>query len=201
MDLSHPIVGYMLILCTFMCPTTLASVHPRDALHSHRALDGQTLSTSTVKQAVAIAAGVTVLPPAMTPATPCTGTDCASPSLLPDILPCNAANGTTLLEQTRKANYTILCDIDYPDQNIYPFVPAGSFQECLTQCEIRNQASSAGSHCAGFVFAPDRVHEADNCYLKSSVEDPIPATIHLVGATLVSPSSSTSCASETASRR
>ena len=44
---------------------------------------------------------------------------------------------------------------------------------------------STGPRCSGFVFAPDRIHDADDCYLKSTLDHPSSATIHLVGATIV----------------
>lgn len=157
--------------------------------------------------------------PMPTPATPCTGssseTDCvtatatgtafiSSHPFSPIPVPCAAANGTQLVGVGDSSHvYTIICDIDFPaEANIYPFVPAGSFDECLMQCEIWNgrqqhdqqkqNASGNAHYCAGFVFAPERIHMGDNCYLKSSVNEPGSATIHLVGATLVTGSGSIS---------
>jgi hypothetical protein len=100
-------------------------------------------------------------------------------------LQCTAANGTSFVDASNSTNYTLICDIDFPDQNIYPFILAGSFDDCLAQCETYNGKNIAGSRCAGFVFAPDRVNDSNDCYLKSSLAEPQPATIHLVGATVM----------------
>lgn len=197
MTLSRALISSVLIFQTFSSWNTLAATHHHKPTASHHALAVREELISTPTQPAT--AGIEIPSPLGRPASPCSGVDCITPSAIPEILPCDAANGASLVAGNEDANYTITCDIDYPSQNIYPFVPAGSFKECLAQCEIYNLGDAAGSQCRGFVFAPERVHEADNCYLKSSLNDPVSATIHLVGATLVS--LPTTCTSETASGR
>lgn len=125
-------------------------------------------------------------------ASPCSGNNCAEATHMPTEIDCAAANGTAYTEVPEMENYTIICNIDFPAQNIYPFVLAGSFEECLSQCEKVNQGTKA--HCAGFVFAPGRIGDSDDCYLKSSLKSPGSATISLIGATLTNSATATSAA-------
>ncbi len=118
-------------------------------------------------------------------ATPCSGSNCATPIALPPSVTCPSSNGTAYTSTPQDDHYTIICDIDFIGQNIYPFVLATSFDDCITQCEDFNLHSANGdTRCAGFVFAPERVNDADNCYLKSALNSAIPASISLVGATI-----------------
>ena len=55
----------------------------------------------------------------------------------------------------------------------------------MSQCETFNlEHQNSSNRCAGFVFAPERVRDADDCYLKSSLSSAVPATLSLIGATL-----------------
>lgn len=122
---------------------------------------------------------------------PCSGSQCIGAQLQEDSLACDYTNGTTLVAGNSNETWTILCNIDFYAQNIYPFILAGSFNECLDFCDQHNQQAHT-EQCAGFVFAPGRVHNENDCYLKSSVENATyPSTIHLIGATLVPQASST----------
>ena len=92
------------------------------------------------------------------------------------------------------SNFGIICDVDYIGQNIYPFFLAGTFKRCVNYCTEYNEDHNE-TQCVGFVYAPERTAGADDCYLKSSINEPVPATIHLVGATLsVSTATSTATA-------
>ena len=148
-------------------------------------------TTSPLTLAVSGAAQASSLSLIQGTATPCSGSACitAVPTWL-NI--CPAGNGTAWTEFATAQNYTIICDVDFPAQNIYPFVLARSFQECMAQCESYNAKNPEGDiHCEGFVFAPDRVGSSDDCYLKSSLDRPSSATIRLNGATRVRSLSST----------
>jgi len=82
--------------------------------------------------------------------------------------------------------WTMLCDTDFFAQDLYPFLLAKSFENCLNYCEAYNKEHGEG-RCAGFVFAPERSNLDDDCYLKSSLDNAIyPATLHLLGAALLS---------------
>jgi hypothetical protein len=116
-------------------------------------------------------------------ATPCSGSGCATAVPTSSDI-CPAGNETAWTEFATAQNYTVICDVDFPAQNIHPFVLAGSFEDCMAQCESYNAGKTArDTQCEGFVFAPERVHGADDCYLKFSLDHPFPATISLVGAT------------------
>lgn len=174
----------MLLLSVLLSLISLSAAHPHGYHHFCRDLAGRDWPTLTTKYPILTKARITSL--SINPVTPCSGSSCTVATPLPESLPCSAANGTTFVQNPPGGTqYTMICDIDFPAQNLYPFVLAGSFNECLAQCEAYNQNNVTGSQCAGFVFAPDRIHGADDCYLKSSLNSPSPATIHLVGATVI----------------
>lgn len=180
---SSSLLALALILFQFLA---LSSARPRPV----SLLAGRDNPTQTTRYPIPAQAKISSFTQT---ATPCTGPTCVEATPVPALKrdPCDAANGTGFVNtnSTGSAKYILICDIDFPAQNIYPFLLAGSFDECLAQCESYNKRASSGERCAGFVFAPDRVHDADDCYLKSSLNDPISATIHLVGATIVSSTS------------
>lgn len=132
-------------------------------------------------------------------AIPCSGTACATASPSPAPISCPAIANASFSITPDVGTYTVICDIDFIGQNIYPFVLATSFEACLAQCEEFNLETVNGStQCAGFVYAPGRVNDADDCYLKSSLNSPVRATISLIGATLgAATSTTTSFASTT----
>ena len=121
-------------------------------------------------------------------ATPITTTSCTSPRCVSTkattSLTCSEANGTEFAGSN--SMWTMLCDTDFFAQDIYPFFLAKSFEKCLEYCEDYNNEHGE-SKCAGFVFAPNRSNLDNDCYLKNSLNNAIyPATIHLVGARLLS---------------
>jgi hypothetical protein len=119
---------------------------------------------------------------------PCSGTACATarPSSSPSPSSPIFCVATTTTNNTSFGPYAIICDVDFVGQNIYPFVLASSFEACLAQCDQFNlkHAHTGSTRCAGFVYAPGRVNASDDCYLKSSLNSAVPATISLIGATL-----------------
>ncbi|KAK5418548.1 hypothetical protein LTR06_002298 [Exophiala xenobiotica] len=180
----------MLLICVFLSLFHLSTSHPHGHYYFH-ALAGRELPTPTTKYPVPAKDIVTA-----SPVSPCfINGNCAPDLPPPEQLSCYAANSTTFIDNGD--NYTMICDIDFPGQNIYPFILAGSFDDCLAQCETYNQNNVPGSRCAGFVFAPERTKDADDCYLKSSLNSPLPATIHLVGATVATPTSTCTTALKT----
>ncbi|ERF68911.1 hypothetical protein EPUS_08071 [Endocarpon pusillum Z07020] len=127
------------------------------------------------------------------PVTPCSGPGCATAGP-PSSRLCPANNDTAWTGSSTAQDYTVICDIDFPaTYNIYPFVLAGSFEECMAQCESFNAKRDRGEiHCEGFVFAPGRVLSSDDCYLKSSLDHPSSATISLIGTPSATPAASSS---------
>ena len=144
----------MLLLCVFLSLFHLSTSHPHGHHHFHPALAGRELPTPTIKNPVP-AKDIVVA----SPVSPCVNSNCATALPPPEHLSCYAANSTTFIDNGD--NYTLICDIDFPDQNIYPFILAGSFDDCLAQCETYNHKNVPGSRCAGFVFAPERIKDAD----------------------------------------
>ncbi len=135
-------------------------------------------------------------------ATPCSASVCATAVPTSSHL-CPAGKQTAWTDSATSQNYTVICDVDFPAQNIHPFVLAGSFEDCMAQCESYNTDNTGGDvRCEGFVFAPERLHSADDCYLKSSLDHPFPATISLVGATRLAffPSTETPIVTSASSR-
>ena len=178
MKSALPIVSLMLItVLVFFTNLSFAQPHGYKHQHVHTlaargGLDPLKTSSSVLDSGTTVTAT----------ATPCSGNICAKATHMAASIDCAAANGTSYTEVPAMDNYTIICSIDFPAQNIYPFILAGSFENCLLQCEKVNQGKSA--HCVGFVFAPERVGDSDDCYLKSALEAPESATISLIGATL-----------------
>ncbi|KIX95888.1 uncharacterized protein Z520_08596 [Fonsecaea multimorphosa CBS 102226] len=187
----------MLLIYFFLFFLHPSATHPHGFNDLRHGLAGRDGPAQTTKYPIPAKAQISAV--YASSATPCSGAHCTVATPLPGNLPCNAVNGSTFLDAVPEgAKYTLICDIDFPAQNIYPFVLAGSFDACLAQCETYNMKNLTDTHCAGFVFAPDRINDADDCYLKSSLDKPSSATIHLVGATIV-PSSTSSCSSPSAS--
>ena len=119
---------------------------------------------------------------------PCTGTTCDSATDHP-FQPCAEANGTELAGTN--SLWTMFCDTDFFGQDIYPFLLAKSFENCLKYCEAYNDAHGEGK-CVGFVHAPGRSNLENDCYLKNSLKNvTYPATLHLIGASLL-PTTTTS---------
>ena len=96
---------------------------------------------------------------------------------------CDSLNETIVNDPHNTRDIHILCDVDFPGQDIYPFILAQSFDECHTHCNSFNEISN-GTRCVGFLFAPERVNGSDDCYLKKSLNNPTPAEIRLIGAVL-----------------
>lgn len=112
---------------------------------------------------------------------PCSGTDCAAAEVVHQ-LPCDEVNGTIFAGNDTL--WTMLCDTDFFEQDIFPFVLTKTFEECMQYCQNYNAVHGAGK-CAGYVFAPDRVNFTNSCYLKSSVNRVVyPSTIHLIAGVL-----------------
>lgn len=79
--------------------------------------------------------------------------------------------------------YRIVCDVDFPGQD-YPFLLVQSFEECVDACDAFNARNNADK-CVAALFVPSRLKGADDCYLKSSVDHPVPAKLPIQGAVLV----------------
>ena len=139
-------------------------------------------------QTTAITPVTEILPITLTAsATPCSSTNCVTAAVPMSTLgpDCSAMTDISFNDLKRDTStFDLICNIDFPGQNIYPFILAGSFLDCYNQCYDFNQ-NKTGPRCAGFVFAPDPIDDDNDCYLKSSLNEPSPATVPLIGATVV----------------
>lgn len=114
-------------------------------------------------------------------------------SVVPNPIPpplCPAGNGTTYLSEELKV-YQIICDIDYLGKD-HPFLHVNSFKRCVQACDALN-AKEGSNTCLAALFVPTRLSGMDDCYLKSSIQDPTVASLGIEGAILVTtPQSSAS---------
>ena len=181
MAMHPPTIGLKLMAIALLVCLAFCSAHHPDSKHHHvHHLAGRDdimlVPTPTLPLQALQAKDITTVMPCSTPS------GCISVPAPSE--PCSGINGWPYTESPGGNNWTLNCDIDYPGQNIFPFTTVSDFLTCLLQCDNHNQLGLQPS-CAGFVFAPERVNDADDCYLKYSLNSPGPATIHLIGATSI----------------
>ncbi|MCJ1381445.1 hypothetical protein MMC17_004555 [Xylographa soralifera] len=106
---------------------------------------------------------------------------------------CPATNGTTYTSSAG-AQYQIICNINIPNQDL-PFQTVATFGDCVSACDTIN--SNAGEvNCLAAIFTPNRVNDANDCYLKYATDNATPADALLDGAILIiSPSAAQSSVS------
>ena len=105
---------------------------------------------------------------------------------------CPAGNGTTYTSEAGII-YQIICDTDFPDDD-YPFQLVDSFAGCVQKCDAYNYNGHHVS-CLAALFIASRDEDANNCYLKSSIDNPTPSTLQIQGAIRIGYVSSTATAS------
>ena len=190
---SAPIISLMLLSIVLLLLPDLCASAPHTHQHRHEDKVFARTALSTFTTSLTATSSVTLDGYGTFisgSASPCLGIACATatPSIPSRICPTENNTSDSLTPGTNP--YTVVCNVDYVNQNIYPFVLATSFEACLAQCEEFNLKNADGEvQCAGFVFAPERVNDADDCYLKSSLESAVPATISLIGAALATTTS------------
>jgi hypothetical protein len=173
----------MLTVFLFLLSFVDGAAHGHNHHHGYKLIGRATTSPLSLAASTVAPAGYGAS--LQGPATPCSGSACAT-AVLTSSNVCPASNQTAWTDFPTAQDYTVICEVDFPAQNIYPFLLAGSFEGCMAQCESYNAKNADGDiHCEGFVFAPERIQYADNCYLKSALDRPFPATIPLMGATKV----------------
>lgn len=83
--------------------------------------------------------------------------------------------------------YKGLCDLDFPGQDIFPFILARSFEECIASCDHYNTVrKGVGSGCLGVVFVPGRISSSDDCYRKYSLNNATSASVPMIAAVMPS---------------
>ena len=175
----------MLTLLVLLSVFTLLTAYPHPSSQNRAPIGVRTLPAFTVKYPILSEGWARFFH--SNPAT--SGTTCnqgrciISFTAKEDEFVCDADNGTEFSRGRDPQPYTLICDMDFPGQDIYPFLWATSFEQCLSMCLDLNK-KIVGTKCMGFVFAPDRMTGTDNCYLKSSLAFPMKAAIRLIGAIL-----------------
>ncbi len=100
---------------------------------------------------------------------------------------CPTGNGTVYTSPEGRS-YRIVCDVDYLNNDLR-FILASSFEDCVQRCDTYNMRWNGGKQCAAALFVPSRMNGRDNCYLKSSVNNPTAAELGMaVGILLLSSS-------------
>lgn len=177
MKTTYPAVGLMLATVLLSVYVNLCNAWPHAHKHDSFHITRRDGAPSATASATPLKDLSTIMPCSTTSG--CVSVASDAP------LPCTGLNGFPYENGPELSNWTITCDIDYPDQNIFPFYEVPDFLSCLRQCESHN-LKNLQPPCAGFVFAPGRIDDANDCYLKYGLDSPQPATIHLIGATSIS---------------
>ena len=92
---------------------------------------------------------------------------------------CPGSNDTTYTSAAG-INYQIICDVDFPD-NDHPFELVDSFGGCVQKCDAYNY-NNHHVQCLAALFVPSREGDANDCYLKSSIANPIAGALPIEGA-------------------
>lgn len=82
-----------------------------------------------------------------------------------------------------RLHFQPIYNIDYPRQDIFPWIWARSYEECLLRCDTYN-ANNMGNgtiFCKAALFAPSRINGLNDCYLKKSLDNPQSANVTLIG--------------------
>jgi hypothetical protein len=177
------LISAILLLLANICAS---APHAHKNYHENKLFARTPLSATTSSPTVASSGLLDIYATFLSgSASPCSQTACATASPSHSLNKCPTENNTSYSLKPGVDTYTVICDVDFVSQNIYPFVLATSFEACLTQCEEFNlKSANGGPRCAGFVYAPERVNDTDDCYLKSALNSAVPATISLIGATI-----------------
>lgn len=107
---------------------------------------------------------------------------------------CPASNGTTYTSEAGIV-YQIICNTDFPD-NDYPFQLVDSFTGCVQKCDAYNY-NAHHVRCVAALFIASRDEDVNDCYLKSSIDNPTPSTLQIQGAIRIGYVSSSASTSST----
>ena len=108
-----------------------------------------------------------------------TSTTPAATSTAAASLVCPDNNGTTYVSAAG-IQYQVTCNVDYLD-NDYPFESVDSFTGCVQKCDAYNY-NHHNVQCSAALFVPGRERNANDCYLKSSIQNPVAAALPIQGA-------------------
>jgi hypothetical protein len=79
--------------------------------------------------------------------------------------------------------YQPIYNVDYPHQDIFPWLWKPSYVACLEACDKHNAAGdrTALTRCEAALWAPDRLRGKNNCYLKHTLSYPSSVNVTLLG--------------------
>ena len=100
----------------------------------------------------------------------------------------SSATGTSVCPTDNGTNYTsdagivyqIICNTDFPD-NDYPFQLVDTFAGCVQKCDAYNY-DAHHVKCVAALFVASRDAGANDCYLKSSIENQTSSNLQIQGA-------------------
>lgn len=92
---------------------------------------------------------------------------------------CPGENGTEFTS-LGGIKYQIICNIDF-DANNFPFQLVGSFEACVEKCDAYNY-DNHHVLCVASLYVPSREADTNDCYLKSSVANPVLSNFDIQGA-------------------
>ncbi|KAI9819117.1 MAG: hypothetical protein M1827_007273 [Pycnora praestabilis] len=142
--------------------------------------------TTTIDTTLTLADTITITPSLSSKSSPGTSTPSAalqpqertaSSSLCPEL------NATTYTDQAGN-KYLIECSVDFPGSDLR-YLRAGSFADCISACDTFNNQKYVDAKCAGVAFVPSRISGSNDCYLKSSLNDPMSQNYEVDSAVLV----------------
>jgi hypothetical protein len=122
------IISFVLTVIVFQLPVVDAAAHGHRHHHDDKVIARATTSPLSLAATTVTFAGYG--PSLQGSATPCSGSACATAVPTSSNI-CPAANETAWTGFSTAQNYTVICDIDFPAQNIYPFVLARTFEACI----------------------------------------------------------------------
>ena len=92
---------------------------------------------------------------------------------------CPAGNGT-VYQSAANIAYQVICNVDFRGHD-YPYQKVSSFEACLQKCDAFNYISHHVL-CVAALYVPSRHDMDDDCYLKSTIENPTASSMEIIGA-------------------
>ena len=107
---------------------------------------------------------------------------------------CPAGNGTKFTSDAGIV-YQIICNTDFPHDD-YPFQLVDSFAGCVQKCDAYNYDAHQ-VQCVAALFIASRDEDVNDCYLKSSIDNPTPSNLQIQGAIRIGYTSSSASTTST----
>lgn len=144
-----------------------------------RAVDQRNDTNVTISLSKSISVGSNVHQQDITrPFTIVSGTPTATAKPLFD---CTSNNDTSV--QPGNVTYRALCNVDFPGQDIFPFLLVPSLEDCISACDTYNNMLTTGTPpCLGVVFVGGRIGSLNDCYRKYGTAGATSGTVPMVAA-------------------